>query len=244
MKCPNGKRLSARLRAIAAQRSITIGIVFVLLVYVLTLHWVAKKTNPTYAGMKNETEENKEDKKVAITFDDGPSPVYTEKLLDGLKERNVTATFFLIGEQAENYPELVARMYEEGHTIGNHTYDHVNLCTLSTSQVKEQVDKTNQVIADITGQTPIYIRPPFGEWNDTLSDMTGMIEVLWDVDPRDWETNDTQTVVRRVLNNVSDREIILFHDCSGSSVSAALAVVDALKENGYEFVGVDEIIFD
>jgi peptidoglycan/xylan/chitin deacetylase (PgdA/CDA1 family) len=74
--------------------------------------------------------------------------------------------------------------------------------------------------------------------------MTGMIEVLWDVDPRDWETSDTQTVVQRVLSNVSDREIILFHDCTNSSVSAALAVVDALKENGYEFVGVDEIIFD
>lgn len=239
MKHPKRKRLFTQVRAFTAHRSITIGIFFVLLVYAVTLHYTAVKTDQSYTEQGN-----KEDKKVAITFDDGPSPVYTEKLLDGLKERNVTATFFLIGEQAENYPELVERMYEEGHTIGNHTYDHVNLCTLSTSQVKEQVDKTNQVIADITGQTPIYIRPPFGEWNDTLSDMTGMIEVLWDVDPRDWETNDTQTVVKRVLNNVSDREIILFHDCSGSSVSAALAVVDALKENEYEFVGVDEIIFD
>jgi peptidoglycan/xylan/chitin deacetylase (PgdA/CDA1 family) len=241
MKCPNGKRLSAQIRAFAAQRSITIGILIVIFVYVLTLIFSMGKADATIAEQENE---NKEDKKVAITFDDGPSPVYTEKLLDGLKERNVTATFFLIGEQAETYPELVKRMYEEGHTIGNHTYDHVNLCNLSTSQVKEQVEKTNQVICEITGQTPIYIRPPYGEWNDTLTDCTGMIEVLWDVDPRDWNTSSAQTVVNRVLQDVSDREIILFHDCSNSSVTAALAVVDTLKERGYEFVGVDEILFD
>jgi peptidoglycan/xylan/chitin deacetylase (PgdA/CDA1 family) len=241
MKCPNGKRLLARLRVVVAQRSSTIGILIVIFVYVLTLIFSMGKADATIAEQENE---NKEDKKVAITFDDGPSPVYTEKLLDGLKERNVTATFFLIGEQAETYPELVKRMYEEGHTIGNHTYDHVNLCTLSTSQVKEQVEKTNQVICDITGQTLIYIRPPYGEWNDTLTDATGMIEVLWDVDPRDWNTSSAQTVVNRVLQDVSDREINLFHDCSNSSVTAALAVVDTLKERGYEFVGVDEILFD
>ena len=185
-----------------------------------------------------------EAKKVAITFDDGPNPVYTPKLLDGLKERDVKATFFVIGEEAELYPEIIERMAKEGHEIGNHTYSHVNLCCLDYEEIEYEVNKTNQVIEKITGEYPVYIRPPFGSWSKELGDKTGMIEVLWDIDPKDWDTSNTGTVITRVLKNVDDRNIILFHDASQSSVDAALAVIDELKERGYAFVGVDEILFD
>ncbi len=221
-----------------------IGTICIVAIYLFTQYFPAVSTGQVDAGQIEAEQVVKEDKKVAITFDDGPNAQYTEILLDGLKERNVKATFFLIGKQAEQNPEIVERMQREGHEIGNHTYDHVNLCSLSVSEVKEQVDLTNEAIMEITGEYPIYIRPPFGCWSDELGDETGMIDVMWNVDPRDWETDSVGTIIQRVLNNVEDRDIILFHDCSKSSVDAALAVVDALRERGYEFVGVDEILFD
>jgi peptidoglycan/xylan/chitin deacetylase (PgdA/CDA1 family) len=183
-------------------------------------------------------------KKVAITFDDGPNPEYTERLLDGLKERNVKATFFLIGSEVKEYPEIVKRMSEEGHLIGNHTYEHVNLCETDTEQVKWQVDQTNDLIYEITGTRPVYIRPPYGSWDSGLGEVTGMLEILWTVDPRDWDCDDVGELIERVLTAVTNDSVILFHDSSASSVEAALSVVDILTERGYEFVGADEILYE
>lgn len=185
-----------------------------------------------------------EDKRVAITFDDGPNPQYTEILLDGLRERNVRATFFLIGEQAEAYPDLVKTMDEDGHLIGNHTYSHVDLCKQSEEGVVEQVGRTNDIIEEITGKRPVYIRPPFGSWNRRLEEQTGMLEIFWTVDPRDWECTDCSRVIERTLEDVKDGSILLFHDASSSSVRAALAVIDILKERGYEFVTADDLIYE
>lgn len=185
-----------------------------------------------------------EAKKVAITFDDGPNSLYTEKLLDGLKERNVKATFFLIGKEVKEYPDIVKRMYEEGHLIGNHTYEHVNLCEVDTKQVKWQVEQTNDLIYEVTGERPVYIRPPYGCWNKQMEEETGMLEILWSVDPRDWECNDTDVLISRVLKQVDDEGIILFHDGSQSSVDAALTVIDILQERGYEFVLASEVLYE
>lgn len=121
-------------------------------------------------------------KKVAITFDDGPNPDYTESLLTGLKERGVCATFFLLGKEVEKYPHIVADIYQNGHLIGTHSYEHVNLKNLCDEAAIEQVDKTNQAIHEITGEYPEYIRPPFGSWKCNLDYETKMIEVLWDID--------------------------------------------------------------
>lgn len=179
---------------------------------------------------------------VAITFDDGPNPDYTAALLDGLKERGVVATFFLLGKEAEKYPELVHRMSEEGHLVATHAYEHVNLCNLNQEAAIWQVDKTNQIIKEITGTTPQFIRPPFGCWKKNLDYETTMIEVLWDVDPLDWKTSNTSVVVKRVLNVVKDGDIILLHDASQSSIDAALQIVDELQQDGYLFVTVDELL--
>jgi peptidoglycan/xylan/chitin deacetylase (PgdA/CDA1 family) len=183
-------------------------------------------------------------KKVAITFDDGPNPAHTERLLDGLKERNVTATFFLIGSEVTEYPEIVKRMSEEGHLIGNHTYEHVDLCGVDEAQVKWQVEQTNDAIYEVTGERPVYIRPPYGSWSRSMEEATGMLEVLWTVDPRDWDCDDTGELIRRVLEQVENDSIILFHDASASSVDAALSVIDILTERGYEFVGANEILYE
>lgn len=192
----------------------------------------------------DESMQDMAEKKVALTFDDGPNAKYTGKLLDGLKERGVHATFFLLGKQVEKSPQIVERMYQDGHLIGNHSYEHVNLSTLSDEAAKTQVDKTNEAIYQVTGEYPEYIRPPYGCWKSNLDYATTMIEVLWNVDPLDWKTDNANTVVERVLKEVGENDIILLHDASESSVNAAFQIIDKLKEEGYAFVTVDEILFD
>ena len=184
------------------------------------------------------------EKRVAITFDDGPNEDHTVDLLKGLKERGVSATFFLLGTEVEKYPELVEQIYEEGHLIGTHSYQHVNLCNLTDEKAIEQVVKTNELIEEITGECPQFIRPPFGCWKKDLDYDTTMIEVLWDVDPLDWKTDNTDVIVKRVLKNVNDGDIVLLHDASESSVEAALQIVDQLQQGGYLFVTVEELILN
>lgn len=184
------------------------------------------------------------DKKIAITFDDGPNPEYTEMLLEGLKERGVNATFFLLGKEVEMYPEIVEDIHEDGHLIGTHSYEHVNLKNLSDAAAIEQVDKTNAAIYEITGEYPEYIRPPFGCWKCNLDYETEMIEVLWDVDPLDWKTSNSDVITKRVVGKVQEDDIILLHDASESSVKAAFKIIDELQKEGYTFVTVDEILFD
>lgn len=191
-----------------------------------------------------EKEQNKEKGKIAITFDDGPYPNYTRQLLEGLKERNVKATFFVLGESAKEYPDVIEMMYQDGHLIGNHTYHHVELTKVGKEEFKEEILSTNQLLYDINGETPQFIRPPFGAWEKELETELGMIPVLWTVDPLDWCTQNSQTVVQRVVTNVKENDIILLHDCYESSVTAALEIVDILQAEGYEFVTVDEILFD
>ena len=179
---------------------------------------------------------------IALTFDDGPSR-YSEELLDGLKERKVQATFFLLGVNMEGNEEIVKRMEEEGHLLGNHTYHHVQLSRLSDQQAQEELEMTNELIEDITGQQPIFARPPFGSWNKKKEFPADLIPVLWNVDPLDWKTYQTDTVVSRIMNNVEDGDIILLHDSYPTSVEAALRTIDMLREEGYVFVTVDELMF-
>ncbi|MCD7766021.1 MAG: polysaccharide deacetylase family protein, partial [Lachnospiraceae bacterium] len=151
--------------------------------------------------IKPETERinSEEIKRVAITFDDGPHPVCTPKLLDGLKERGVCATVFVIGKNIPGNEDIIRRMDEEGHLIGNHTYDHVKISDLSVEAACEQVEKTSALIREITGKDTEYVRPPFGSWCKDLECSFEMFPVLWDVDPLEWTTKNTCDVVRSVL---------------------------------------------
>ena len=158
-------------------------------------------------------------KQVAITFDDGPNPNYTVKLLDGLKKRGVKATFFLLGSEVEQYPEIVEAIHENGHLIGVHSYEHVNFGQIGDAAAVEQIDRTQEAIYDVTGEYAGYIRPPYGCWKKELDTEVPMIEVLWDV-------------------------VILLHDASESSVQAALTTIDILQEQEYEFVTVEELLLE
>jgi len=179
---------------------------------------------------------------VALTFDDGPHGTYTAELLDGLKQRGVVASFFVLGEHIEGNEELVLRMKEEGHLIGNHTFSHVKLDTLNDEAACSEVRRTCEAIERITGEPVEYIRPPYGAYNEELECIINLDKVLWTVDPQDWNTADADAVVRHVVNNVKDGDIILLHDIYPSSVAAALRIVDELKARGYIFVTVDDIV--
>lgn len=182
--------------------------------------------------------------KLAITFDDGPSETMTPLLLDGLKERNVKATFFIMGKYAEENPEILKRMKQEGHLIGNHTYHHVQLNKVSEQEFVEEIESTNRLITEITGERPQFLRPPFGAWDKKLEKQVDMIPVLWDVDPLDWCKDDVDCIVRNVISHVEENDIILLHDRYSTSVTAAMQIIDELTKQGYEFVTVEELLMD
>lgn len=185
-----------------------------------------------------------EARRIALTFDDGPHPVYTEKLLDALKERGVTATFFVTGQNAELHPDIIKRMHDEGHLIGNHTYSHIQLTSANREQFRDELIKTSEIIHDITGDEVQYVRPPYGSWDKKLETELNMFPVLWNIDPLDWRSSNADRVAQKVISSVSENGIILMHDYYDTSVSAAVMVVDELTRQGYSFVTVEEILFD
>ncbi len=227
-------------------------IVDCLLLYMIGFHYNRREENTVdtqyrsvsaQISVKEDSTMN-EKKKIAITFDDGPNEIYTEPLLDGLKERGAKATFFLLGNQIEKNPELVKRIHSEGHLIGNHTYEHPDLSQLSVEDAKEQIDSTNKLIYDLIGSYPQYIRPPYGNIKEGIHYDPQMIEVLWTIDSRDWAVQDINEVIQNVLTNAEENGVILMHDSSEMTVQAAFTIIDSLQNEGYSFVTLDEIIFE
>lgn len=184
------------------------------------------------------------EKIVALTFDDGPHARYTQTLLEGLRDRQVKASFFLVGENIEGNEALVKQMAADGHFIGVHGYRHVDLTKQSIETSCDEIRKTADQIEGITGSRPEYIRPPYGSWNSTLEECVEMLPVFWDIDTRDWESQNSGTIVTHIRQNVGTHHIILLHDVFESSVAAALRAVDMLTEEGYTFVTVEELLID
>ncbi len=191
-----------------------------------------------------EPEAEAEIRKIAITFDDGPHPSYTAQLLDGLKERGIHATFFVTGEHAEANPEIIKRMQEEGHLIGNHTYSHIQLTEKNREIFREELIRTNEIIEEITGEEVQYVRPPYGSWDKSFEKELNMFPVLWNVDPLDWCSKNVACITRKIVSKAEENDIILMHDYYETSVTAALRAIDELMEGGYTFVTVEEILFD
>lgn len=183
-------------------------------------------------------------KKIALTFDDGPHPHYTEQLLDGLKERGVVATFFVTGEHTVLHPDIIRRIHEEGHLIGNHTYSHIQLTDGNQEEFKEELIATSEVIEEIIGEEVIFVRPPYGTWDKAFEQELNMIPVLWTVDTLDWCSTSVSNITRSATRGVEENDIILMHDYYDTTVTAALNIVDELLAEGYTFVTVEEILFD
>ena len=191
------------------------------------------------------TEEEKEAaeglKYVALTFDDGPRADTTGRLLDGLLERGVTATFFVIGEQIPGNEALLRRMLEEGHQIGNHTYSHVRLLQMENNAIVEEIHKSEVLLQEVAGERSFWLRPPYGQIDSQRAQLIRTPMIYWSVDPQDWKLLNKEKVVEAVLRDVGPGDIVLLHDFYPTSVDAALAIVDCLQQEGYEFVTVEEL---
>lgn len=182
------------------------------------------------------------DKLIALTFDDGPHRTNTKQLLDGLKQRGVNVTFFMVGSNVSSNLSLVKRAYDEGHEVAGHTYDHPNLNTLGTAEIKSQLSRTTQALDQACGSgTKYLLRPPYGNANATVLSAIGTPAILWSVDTNDWKYRDANHVRDHIVSYASDGAIILCHDLYGTTVSGALAAVDVLLSKGYEFVTVSEL---
>jgi len=179
---------------------------------------------------------------VALTFDDGPRSSTTGPLLDGLALREVPATFFLVGNRIPGNEDLVRRMAAEGHQIGIHTYDHVELKGLSRQDFDLQVGKTRALITQLVGEGNYWLRPPYGLMDRQAGQWCGGPVILWSVDPEDWKDDNIDRIVAAVVEHVSDGDIILLHDLFPSSAQAALRVVDTLLARGCCFVTVEQLM--
>lgn len=181
-------------------------------------------------------------KYVALTFDDGPRRDTTARLLDGLRERGASATFFLVGERLTGNEDLVTRMAAEGHQVGSHTYDHIRLDGSDAAGQLRDILTAQDAICALLHTDSCWLRPPYGLIAPAVQSGVTVPLVHWSVDPRDWESRDTDTVVQSVLNTVQPGDIILLHDIYDTSVDAALQIIDALSEEGYWFVTVEELL--
>ena len=183
-----------------------------------------------------------ETKYAALTFDDGPSGKFTEKLLDGLYEREVNATFLLCGYRMAQYPELTQRIFSEGHEIGYHGYTHDNMKVMSRRQVADELVRSQALLPEDC--EPVFLRPPGGCCSDGVRQVAEARQLAilgWSVDPKDWATADTIAIERSVLKNVQDGDVILLHDMTESSVQAALDIVDTLKKEGFTLLTVSQL---
>ena len=188
------------------------------------------------------------EKKVALTFDDGPHPRYTKEILDILKEYGVTATFFIIGVNAENYPESLKLIIDSGCEIGNHTYSHTRIDKMSDKELEAEILKCQQVLYTMTGIKTRHFRPPQGRVSNDLLSVTerlGYNVILWSIDTLDWSHNPTDNICAAVKNSLTDGDIILMHDyISGKNTTcdALRIIIPDLLSKGYAFVTISELL--
>ena len=180
-------------------------------------------------------------KMIALTFDDGPGP-YTQRLLEELKKRNAKATFFILGCNAETYPETLKQAYLDGHLIANHTYSHNLLTDRSDEQIAQQIAQTEQILNQVCGEGTHYLfRPPFGEYSEHILKLSNCPVISWSVDPLDWKCQNAQTVANRIVENAYDGAVVLSHDIYSTTVDGVIMAIDQLMAEGYEFVTVNEL---
>ncbi|MEK5232196.1 polysaccharide deacetylase family protein [Lysinibacillus sp. FSL K6-0232] len=183
-----------------------------------------------------------ESKRVALTFDDGPSAKVTPQILAILKKYNAKATFFMIGQNVASHQAVVQQVYQDGHEIGNHTWNHQNLVSLPMVAVKQQVAQTSNAIYAAIGQYPTVFRPPYGATNEQVRSIMTIPSILWSIDTLDWKHHNPDKILAYVRANVQDGSIILMHDIHQTTANGLENVLLYLQKQGYEFVTVSEIL--
>ncbi len=210
---------------------------------------IAPVATPTSAGTPGKLSYsscNVEGQYVAMTFDDGPHAQNTPRLLDILKQRGIKATFFVVGQNAAENPEILKRIVAEGHELANHSYTHPILASLGESGLRDQLEKTHQAVLKATGVTMKIMRPPYGALSEPQRRWTntnfGYRIILWDVDPLDWKFRDASRVENEILGHVKAGSIVLSHDIHKTTVDAMPSTLDALTAKGFKFVTVSELL--
>lgn len=183
---------------------------------------------------------------LAMTFDDGPHPANTPKLLDILKQRNIKGTFFLVGRNVKQYPQIVRRILEEGHEIGNHTWTHASLTSRSDDQIRSEFKMSEEALASVANYRPRLMRPPYGAVNQHIKELAnaefGYKTVLWSVDPQDWRRPGVSVVTSRLVNGAHKGAILLTHDIHAPTITAMPDTLDQLLAKGYQFVTVSQLM--
>ncbi|MFJ7934507.1 polysaccharide deacetylase family protein [Sporosarcina sp. NPDC096371] len=229
--------------------SLKIVFVLILLFSITYVALATEKGRPYYEEKGYVLWEVKTDEKlIALTFDDGPDKTYTAQILDLLAQYDAKSTFFVIGERAEKFPDLVRRLDDDGHEIANHTYTHPYSTT--TDNLKQELKKTNDVIRDITGTAPFLYRPVGGSYNERMINtavQSGYKVVMWSwhLDTKDWKRPGVQNIVSMVTSGAKPGNIVLFHDAGGDrsqTVAALKQILPALQKQGYTFVTVSELM--
>ncbi len=182
------------------------------------------------------------EKRVALTFDDGPNEKTTKQILNTLDKYDAKATFFMVGRCVEKNMNLTKDVLARGHEIGNHTWDHANLTTLTSKQILAEYNSTNEIIYKATGQYPTAFRPPYGARNKQVTDLISIPVVLWTIDTLDWKYRNPDKILPVVKKNMKNNAIILMHDIHQSTADGLDSVLSYLQDEGYEFVTVSEIL--
>ncbi len=177
---------------------------------------------------------------VALTFDDGPSR-YTEEILETLRRNEVCATFFVLGNKVEDYQEILKKSVSYHNELGNHSYNHKWLSRLPINSLKEQIEKTQQVLQETLSYQPKYLRPTYGSVNDRIRKNTELKIVLWTVDTKDWKITNVDRIIEKATTNIKDGDIILMHDIFERSSQALEEIIPILKEQGFQFVTISEL---
>lgn len=239
-----------------------IGILLMIFIYLLGI----SKTSPVYVyGFKGAPDESREywvnsediywdvqipDKFIALTFDDGPHPAYTPQILEILSTHNIRATFFVLGKQISQYPEVLQMIAKNGNEIANHTYSHPRMRMISPSNLVKEIDKTHQLIHELTGKEPVLFRPPGGYYNKRIVESVRQINykiILWSFtqDTRDWSNPGVRAIVDGVLKNAKSGDIVIFHDSGGNrtqTVQAVELIIEGLKQDGFNMITVSELL--
>ncbi|TCP53400.1 peptidoglycan/xylan/chitin deacetylase (PgdA/CDA1 family) [Tumebacillus sp. BK434] len=181
-------------------------------------------------------------KRAALTFDDGPHPKYTLKILELLDQYHAKATFFMLGNRVDFYPEIARKVAEKGHELGNHTWNHKDLSTINLQEGIREIEKTNAIIKKTTGRPATVFRPPYGAINEQVQTATNSPAVLWTVDTLDWKSHNPDKILAIVKENVRDGSIILMHDIHETSAEAVELILKYLDAEGYDVVPVSELL--
>lgn len=179
---------------------------------------------------------------VALTFDDGPNPETTPQVISLLQKYKAKATFFMMGSKVAGNELILKSILASGSEIGNHTWDHPDLTKVADSEVKSQIDRTNNAIEKVIGKRPIYLRPPYGATNAKVEKLSGLTQILWTVDTRDWENHNTEKIMANIKSQLHPGGIILMHDVHQTSLQALPTVLDYLKKEGYQCVTISELL--